>query len=466
MRRLPLRLRVTLASAASTAIILAALSLFVYARLQAELVRGLDLGLQARAEAIASGLGQDSRVSVADAPDTGPASLAHVHAQILTPRGQVTSQGGWTAPRLSAAALREIRRPTFIQLPAARRLPSVPGFVLPADEGRRLFVVVGSSLAGVHQTLAGLLMLLLIADPAALALAGLAAWVLTGSALRPVESMRQEAAAISVSEPGRRLRVRRANDEVARLGQTLNSLLDRLHRALSREQRLLNDASHELRTPLAILKAELDLSLSRARAPWEMKAALRSASEETDRLARLAEDLLVLSRARGELHVHRSSTPLDELLGRACEGYRTRAGAHGARIDCQVPAVRVMIDPMRIRQAVDNLLDNAIRHSRPGDPIRVGATVSGDTATVTVENSGPGFPDDILAEAFEPFVRGEPRHDAPDAGGAGLGLAIVRAVAEAHGGTATAQSVPDGARVTMTMALGAGPAEGGSAASR
>jgi signal transduction histidine kinase len=115
---------------------------------------------------------------------------------------------------------------------------------------------------------------------------------------------------------------------------------------------------------------------------------------------------------------------------------------------------------------VDNLLDNAIRHSRPGDPIRVGATVSGDTATVTVENSGPGFPDDILAEAFEPFVRGEPRHDAPDAGGAGLGLAIVRAVAEAHGGTATAQSVPDGARVTMTMALGAGPAEGGSAASR
>lgn len=459
MRRLPLRLRVTLASAVSTAIILAALSLFVYVRLQAELVRALDLGLQARAEAIASGIGQ-AGISVADAPDAGPTSLAHIGAQILTPDGRVTTRGGWATPRLSAEALRTVRGPTFIQLPAARGSPSEPGFVLPANEGRRLFVVVGSSLAGVHQTLAGLRLLLLVADPAALALAVLAAWFLTGAALRPVESMRQEAAAISISEPSRRLPVRLANDEVARLGRTLNSLLDRLHDALSREQRLLNDASHELRTPLAIMKAELDLSLSRARAPEELEAALRSASEETDRLARLAEDLLVLSRAHGgELRIHRISTSLDELLGRACGGHRARAGAHGARIECRAPSAWVMVDPMRVRQAVDNLLDNAIRHSRPGAPIRVDATVSGDIATVTVENSGSGFPDDILPQAFEPFVRGETRHDRPGADGAraahgaGLGLTIVRAVAEAHSGTAIAQNVPGGARVTMTMAM-------------
>jgi two-component system, OmpR family, sensor kinase len=461
MRRIPLRLRVTLASAASTAIILAALSLFVYARLQAELVRALDLGLQARAEAIASGLGPHG-VSVADAPDSGPGSLAHDSAQILTPAGQVTTWGGREAPRLSAAALRAIRGPTFIQLPAARGWPSVPGFVLPTDEGQRLFVVVGSSLVGVHQTLAGLRLLLLVADPAALALACLAAWFLTGLALRPVESMRQEAAAISVSEPGRRLPVWRANDEVARLGQTLNSLLDRLHGALSREQRLLNDASHELRTPLAIMKAELDLSLSRARTPEELEAALRSASEEADRLARLAEDLLVLSRAHGgQLPIHRVSTSLDELLGRACGGHQARAGARGAHIQCQATAARIMIDPMRVRQAVDNLLDNAIRHSTPGSPIRVDAKVSGDVATVTVENRGPGFAEDILSRVFEPFVRGEPPHDGPptDAAsggqGAGLGLTIVRAVAEAHGGTAIAQNVPGGARVTMTVPLSA-----------
>jgi two-component system, OmpR family, sensor kinase len=472
MRRIPLRLRVTLASAASTAIILAALSLFAYARLQAELVRALDLGLQARAEAIASGLGQHS-IGVADAPDSGPGGLAHDSAQILTPAGQVTTWGGWEAPRLSAAALRAIRGPTFIQLPAAPGWPSVPGFVLPADEGRRLFVVVGSSLAGVHQTLAGLRLLLLVADPAALALACLVAWLLTGLALRPVESMRQEAAAISVSEPGRRLPVRLANDEVTRLGHTLNSLLDRLHDALSREQRLLNDASHELRTPLAIMKAELDLSLSRARTPEELEAALRSASEETDRLARLAEDLLVLSRAHdGQLPIHRVSSSLEELLGRACEGHEARAGAHGVHIQCRAPSARIMIDPMRVRQAVDNLLDNAIRQSRPGTPIRVDATASGDVATITVENPGPGFPDSILPRAFEPFVRGEPPHEGlaahkvPAAQGAGLGLTIVRAVAQAHGGTAIAQNIPGGARVTMTLALGAQQPDGVTAPGR
>jgi two-component system OmpR family sensor kinase len=455
MRRIPLRLRVTLASAVSTAIILAALSLFVYARMQAELVRALDLGLQARAEAIASGLGQRN-VSVADAPDAGPGSLAHDSAQILTPAGHVTTWGGWATPRLSAAALRGIHGPAFVQLPVARGWPSVPGFVLPTDEGQRLFVIVGSSLAGVHQTLAGLRLLLLVADPAALALACLAAWFLTGLALRPVESMRQEAAAISVSEPGRRLPVRRANDEVARLGQTLNSLLDRLHGALSREQRLLDDASHELRTPLAIMKAELDLSLSRARTPEELESALRSASEEADRLALLAEDLLVLSRAHGgQLPIHRISTSLDELIGRACAGHQAR----GAHIRCQAPPARIMIDPMRVRQAVDNLLDNAIRHSRPGIPISVDAAVSGDFATVTVENRGPGFADYILPRAFEPFVRGEPQPCGPAPAhahvspGAGLGLTIVRAVAEAHGGTAIAQNVNGGARVTMTMAL-------------
>jgi signal transduction histidine kinase len=300
----------------------------------------------------------------------------------------------------------------------------------------------------------------MVAGPAALALACLSAWLLAGAALRPVERMRREAAAISVSGPGRRLPVPRTNDEVARLGQTLNSLLGRLQAAVDREQRLLDDASHELRTPLSILKAELDLTLSREREPAELEAALRSASEETDRMARLAEDLLVLSRARaGDLRIHRMDTSLCDLIGRACAAHQARAGDHGSRIKWQAPEAQVPVDAMRLRQALDNLLDNAIRHGpEAGGQIRIEASVRGAVATIVMDNAGAGFAPDLLpGRAFEAFVRGSGGASHP---GAGLGLAIVRAVAQAHGGTAIAENLPGGARLRMTLRLGPEPVPG------
>jgi signal transduction histidine kinase len=452
MMRLPLRVRVTLASAASIALILGALSFFVYTRLQAELVRAADAGLRARAEAIASVTGRHGAAGF-DAPDGAAGSFT----QILTPAGGLKMSSGPWAPSLSGAALRAIREGEFVNLPAARGRPALHAFVLPVSEGQRLFVVVGSSMAQVSHTLAGLRLLLVTAGPAALALACLAAWLLAAAALRPVERMRREADAISTSGPGRRLPVPGANDEVARLGRTLNSLLGRLQAAADREQRLLDDASHELRTPLSILKAELDLTLSRARAPEELEAALRSASEETDRLARLAEDLLVLSRARAAgLGIHRMSTSLRDLLDRACAGHQARASDRGIRIEWLAPAVKIQVDPMRLRQALDNLLDNAIRYGPEADGlIRVEAGVSGEVAKIVTENSGPGFAGDVLPRAFEPFVRGG--SDVTPEHGAGLGLAIVQAIAQAHGGTAAVQNVPGGARVTMTLTLDSGP---------
>jgi signal transduction histidine kinase len=455
MMRLPLRIRVTLASAVSIALILGGLSFFVYARLQAELLRAADAGLRARAEAVASGVGQRGSTGF-DAPDGPRGSLV----QVLSPAGQPQLLPGSWAPPLSAATLAAIRQPEFRRLPAARGRPALRAFVLPANEGQRFYVVAGSAMNDVSQTLARLRLLLAVADPAALALACVAAWLLAGAALRPVERMRQEAAAISVSEPGRRLPVPGANDEVARLGRTLNSLLERLQQSVDREQRLLDDASHELRTPLSILKAELDLTLSREREPEELEAAVRSASEETDRLARLAEDLLVLSRARAAgLPIHRLSTSLPELLERACAGHQARATEQRTRIECRAPAVRIPADPMRLRQALDNLLDNAIRHGpATGGVIRVEAAVSGPVARIAVENAGPGFDGELLPRAFDPFVRGA--HDGASPAGAGLGLAIVRAVALAHGGTATAENVPGGARLTMTLALDSTPEPG------
>jgi two-component system OmpR family sensor kinase len=165
--------------------------------------------------------------------------------------------------------------------------------------GRRLVAVVGTSTEGRTESQADLAQLLLVGGPVALLLASLAAYGVAAAALRPVEAMRARAAEVSTAAPDQRLPVPPTHDEIARLGVTLNAMLGRLGEALAHERRFVADASHELRTPLAILKAELDLALSQERSPAELRAALSSASEETDRLTQLAEDLLTIAGANG-----------------------------------------------------------------------------------------------------------------------------------------------------------------------
>lgn len=458
LSRPPLRVRITAAASASIAVILVTLSLLVYVRLHAELLRAIDSGLQARASAIAGSVGQLGQAShaVSDGPDVRYAAPV----QIVTPDGHIVARSGTKLPPLPARYLRHLSQPTHVDVSGPRMPAPMRLYLLPVHEGRPLVIVAGTTLAGLAQTMRRLGLLLLVGDPAAVALASLVAWVMTGAALRPVERMRREAAAYSVSEPMLRLPLPESNDEVARLGETLNSLLDRLQAALDRERRLLDDASHELRTPLSTLKAEIDLALSCARSPGELKAALRSASEETNRLSRLAQDLLVLSRARdGGLQIHRVSTDLGDILERISARHRPRALQAGCRIECHAQPVTIAADPMRLTQALDNLIDNAIRYAESGGTIRVTAELRDGAVTITIENPGPGFPVPILETAFEAFVSGShyraiaPGEDGTLAGqpGAGLGLAIVKAVALAHHGTVTAANVPGGARVTMSL---------------
>ena len=458
--RPPLRVRITVAASASIAVILVTLSLLVFIRLHAELLKAMDSGLQARASAVAGSVGQLRQASraVSDSPDVSYTAPV----QILTPGGHVVAQTGAELPPLSARFLRHLSQPTYVDVSRPELSAPMRLYLLPVDEGRPLVIVAGTTLAGLAQTMKRLGLLLLVGDPAAVALASAVAWVMTGAALRPVERMRREAAAYSVSDPMPRLPLPESNDEIARLGETLNSLLDRLQATLDRERRLLDDASHELRTPLSTLKTEIDLALSRPRSPGELKAALRSASEETNRLSRLAQDLLVLSRARdGSLQIHRVSTDLADTLERACARHRPRAGKSCCRIECDAQPVTIAADPMRLTQALDNLLDNAIRYSESGGTIRVTADVRDDTVTITIENPGPGFPEPILERAFEAFVSGSQYRASSDSDdgtlagqpGAGLGLAIVKAVAQAHDGSVAAANVPGGARVTMSLQL-------------
>ena len=274
---------------------------------------------------------------------------------------------------------------------------------------------------------------LLVGGPVVLVLASVAAYWLAGAALRPVETMRREAEAISALEPDRRLDVPASTDEIGRLGRTLNEMLDRLELALERERRFVADASHELRTPLAALRTELELALRRERSPAELERALASAAEETERLSQLAEDLLVLARANGgSLPVRREAIDLASLLGGLGERYAARATRAGRTLDLQTPAGLVVSgDRLRLEQALGNLVENALRHGR--GRILVRAVPADGCVELHVTDEGDGLrlePE----RAFAPFARG----DETSSAGAGLGLAIVEVVARAHGGSAHA----------------------------
>ncbi len=271
----------------------------------------------------------------------------------------------------------------------------------------------------------------------ALLLLGLGGYLLAGALLRPVERMRLQAARISADTPGERLPLPEADDEIARLGRTLNEMLRRLESGIERERQFVADASHELRTPLALLRAELELARRRERSPEELRAALDSAAEEVDRLSRLAEDLLVLARLDdGRVPLRREPIVLRELLDSVARRFDR---------DIAVAAPdgeSVLGDRLRLEQALGNLVDNAIRHGT-GD-VRIEAAFRDGVVALSVTDEGPGLSTELLPTAFERFTRGDA---ARERGGAGLGLAIVDAIARAHGGRAHAE------RATVTIEL-------------
>jgi len=215
----------------------------------------------------------------------------------------------------------------------------------------------------------------------------------------------------------------------------MNDLLGRLRRALSRQRAFVADASHELRTPLAVLRGELELASRPGRSREALAAAVHSAAAEADRLARITTDLLLLARSdEDQLSLRLEQAEVRPLLARSAElaGPRLAEAGLSCRIDAPA-ALRARIDPDRIREAVDNLLDNALRYAPAGSVIVLTARVSGPDLEIEVEDDGPGFPADFLAHAFERFRRPDSGRGR-DQGGAGLGLAIVQAIAVAHGG--------------------------------
>jgi two-component system OmpR family sensor kinase len=449
VNRVPIRLRLALAFALAMAIVLGVVGMLLYVRLGDSLQEQLDDGLEARAEVLTS------LVRGRSSPELEPAELSFSDegfAQILAADALPVASSISPAPLLVSPteAERALRGRIFLTRNA------VPGFdrervrmlVTPIEGDRPLLVVVGASLEDRQEALDGLLTQLAVVGPLALVLSSLAGYFLAAAALRPVDAMRRRAAEVSSEQPGQRLPLPAAHDEIRRLGETLNEMLARLEAGLARERRFVADASHELRTPLSSLKTELELALRRPRSRDEQEQALRSAAEEVDRLVRLASDLLVLARAdEGKLPLSLSRHFVREVLDAVAGRFDTRARAAGRSLEVDAsPEWVISGDRLRLEQALGNLVDNALRHG--AGTIRMTARPSNDSFELAVSDEGAGFPTEFLPYAFERFSRAEV---ARSGGGAGLGLGIAEAIARAHGGTAAATNSAGGPVITLRI---------------
>ena len=458
MRRVPITVRLTLVFAAAMATVLIATGLFVYLRLGAELDRALDEGLRSRADDVAAFV-QRSGPASSQTDDRRLTEAEESFAQIVDARSAVVggSPGVGDRPLLAQRELAQAKRQTsLVERRIVPQLSEDPLRLLatPVESpGERLLVViVGTSLADRDEALNLLAAQLLIGGPIALLLTTLAAYGLARAALRPVDSMRRQAAAISAEEPGRRLPLPPTGDELSRLGETLNAMLARLEGALAHERAFVADAGHELRTPLAIMKTELQLAMRSSRSRGELQDAVRSAAEETDRLARMADDLLVIaSSEQRELPLRRERTEVGALLDTVLGRFAKRAAELGCVLEAEVPAgLSVPVDRLRLEQALGNMLDNALRHG--GGRVTVSAAERDGQLELHVLDKGPGFSPEFLERAFERFSRAD---GARATRGTGLGLAVVEGFAVAHQGHAhAANRKSGGADVWLSLPLG------------
>jgi heavy metal sensor kinase len=444
------RVRLTLFWVAVLAAALVAVGGLIYVLLARALYSRIDENLRAVVQIATTSLTNDlaEGQDYADAARSTAAELSSRQQMlaIYDTNGRLLAEGGRDGdleimlPDVTVVPTQEIMLLTVIEAEDdddRHRLAIRRVRIPPADTPYLL--IVGSSLEPTDEELESLRAVLAYVIPIALMLAGAGGWFLARQSLAPVATMAERARKIGVEDLSARLPVANPRDELGRLAETFNDLLTRLETSLVQQRQFMADASHELRTPVTTSRTAAAVALQQPhRNEEEYRETLAIIEQQTMRLSRIVEDMFTLARAdAGSYPVRRTLMYLDEVVDDAVRAARVLADTKPVSIElATIQSASFTGDEDLVRRLIGNLLDNAVRHTPPRSVVRVNLAHESNRYVLSVTDAGEGIAADAQPHIFERFFRGDVARTSAD-GGAGLGLALARWIARAHGGDVT-----------------------------
>ncbi len=470
MNMTSIRVRLTLWYGSALALILVLFAVALYLVMSRALREQVDASLEEAASVAIRTLGEHRfgpfLIFEDLSQDFPEIALLDKFFQIFGPAGQVTIQSANIQSReipmsqtAFAASLEGNSTYESVQFKKGGplRLLSVP-----IRQGDRLINIlrVGTSLRPTNRMLHRLLVGLYIASPLAILVSLVGGWFLAGRALRPVHAITQAARGIAAGDLTQRIQTPRSNDEIGQLASTFNDMIGRLEVSFRQIRQFSADASHELRTPLTITKGETELALRRPRQTEDYRLVLESNLEEIDRMSRIVDELLFLSRADlGEIKLKMLPVQLDDMV----RDIQQQASVLGKErnVDTTLDVVQPVVvegDDLRLRELLLNLVDNAIKYSRDGQTVTLSLLNGGQVGTLVVQDQGIGISQEEQTRIFDRFYRtDEARAHATK--GTGLGLAICKWIVDVHHGAIDVESsTGQGSRFTVKLPISSTPA--------
>ena len=468
--RMPLRVRLTLWYGSALAMVLLVFSVVLYAIIARNLRDDVDQSLEETATTAVRSLEERGFLPLLDEDEllSQFPELARIDKffQIFSPSGTITIRSPnikqHEVPLSRVALEKTFNGQTVLESAKYPNEPQLRLISVPINyRGRLLYIVqVGTSMESIEDTLHRFLIVLIVAVPVALAVSLAAGWFLAGRALRPVDAITLAAQRIAAGDLSQRLTMPTAADEIGRLAGTFNNMIGRLDASFRQIRQFTSDASHELRTPLTVMKGETELVLRRPRPVEDYHTVLESNLEEIDRMTRIVEELLFLSRAdMGEVKMESKPVALEALV----EDIHRQATLLGQdrHIDVVLGTIRpasVQGDELRLRELLLNLVENAVKYSYPNGKVEISLVTNGQQAIVSVTDQGIGIAPEDRPKIFNRFYRTDDARSHTKKG-TGLGLAICAWIVEVHKGRINVDSkVGQGSAFTVTLPLATPPA--------